>query len=97
MTVGAKPEERQIEERARRIEHRGAVSVTQFPFVTLRGAFGGSVKWNGVYVLRRHRRLGEHRLARHSIIAVGMAVGNKALVAPIPADTLPGERVPELI
>ena len=95
MSIGTKPEQRDIEKRALRIERCSAVGLLQRPLVASRRVVSSAVGRNGMNVLRRHRSLGEHRFARHPIVAFGMIVRDEAFVSPVPGHQLPRETVPE--
>src|SRR6516165_6824227 len=81
MTIGTEAEQRDIEKRALRIESRRAVGLLQCPLVPPRRILGPAVGRNRMNVLRRHRGLGEHRFARHPIIAFGMIVRDEGGLA----------------
>ncbi len=97
MAVGPDPEQGDVEQRLLRIEHRRAVSRLQGPLVAQGGLVGSAIGRHGVNVFPRYRRLGEHRLAGHPVVALRMIVGNEALVAPIPGYAPPREATAELI
>jgi len=97
MTIGTEAEQRDIEKRALRIERRRAVGLLQCPLVPPRRILGPAVGRNRMNVLRRHRGLGEHRFARHPIIAFGMIVRDEAFVSPVPGHQLPRETVSEFV
>src|ERR1700719_3000773 len=97
MSIGTKPEQRDIERRALRIERRSAVGLLQCPLVAPRRIFGCAVGRNGMNMLRRYRSFGEDRFAGHPIIAVGMIVRDEALIAPVPGNARPGETASEFI
>src|SRR6516164_622974 len=97
MTVRTQAQKHHIKERSGWVENVCAISLLQSSFVLLGGVFGTSVHRNGVNVLWRHRRLREHRLTYHSIIAFRIIVRDEPLVAKIPGDTWPWKTIPEFI
>src|SRR4051812_47045547 len=97
MTISAESEESDVEQRPRRIQHRGAVSRVQGLLVARGGIFGGSIDRDGMDVSRWDGHPVEHRFAGHSVIALGMIVRNISLIAPVPGDPGPGKTSNELI
>ena len=94
MAIGPEPEQGDVEQRLAPDpapwRHRPACRVA---LVAQGGLVGRAISRHGVDVLRRHGHLGQHRLARHPVVALGMVVGDEALVAPVPGYALPRETV----
>jgi len=81
MAVRPHAEQHDIEERPRRIECVAAVIGFEHTLVGLRGVGGAAPVRNTVDIIGRDRHMGDHRVARHAVIAVRMVPPHKALVA----------------